>query len=65
MIWLRRLSWCVMWAGLIIAVINHQDVLAGDDGSSVEVFTGAVIAIALGLLGVYLTRSPDDNRFGF
>ena len=65
MIWLRRLSWCVMWAGLVIAVINHQDVLAGVGGLSVRVFTGAVIAIAIGLLGLYLTRRPDDNGFGF
>ncbi|MEM8975429.1 MAG: hypothetical protein AAGD43_25485 [Pseudomonadota bacterium] len=65
MIWLRRLSWCVMWAGLLIAVLNHQDVLAGMGGLSTRVFTGAVLAIAIGLLGIYITRRPGDSGFGF
>ena len=54
-----------MWAGLLIAVFNHQDVLAGMGGLSARVFTGAVIAIAIGLLGIYITRRPGDNGFGF
>ena len=65
MIWFRRLSWLVMWSGLITAVIQHQDVLAGVGGLSVRIFTGALIAVALGLIGLYLTRRPDDNGFGF
>ena len=65
MIWFRRLSWVVMWAGLITAVLQHQDVLAGVNGLSVRIFTGAMIAVALGLLGLYLTRRPGDSGFGF
>ncbi|MEM6496666.1 MAG: hypothetical protein AAGB04_09985 [Pseudomonadota bacterium] len=65
MTWLRRLSWCVMWAGLLIAVLYHRDVLAGTGGLSASVFTGSVIAIAIGLLGIYLTRRPGDSGFGF
>ena len=65
MIWFRRLSWVVMWAGLITAVLQHQDVLAGVNGLSARIFTGAMIAVALGLLGLYLTRRPGDSGFGF
>ena len=54
-----------MWAGLVIAVINHQDVLAGTNELSVKVFAGALVAIAVGLLGLYCTRRPGDGGFGF
>ena len=65
MIWFRRLSCVVIWAVLITAVLQHQDVLAGVNGLSVRIFTGAMIAVALGLLGLYLTRRPGDSGFGF
>lgn len=54
-----------MWTGLVVAVINHQDVLAGIDGTSVRIFAGGLIAVAIGLLGIYLTRRPGDSGFGF
>lgn len=65
MTWLRRLSWIVVGGGLVIAVMHHQDVLAGVGGLSLQMFTGAVIAIAIGLLGLYATRRPGDDGFGF
>ena len=65
MIWLRRLSWCVMWTGLVVAVVNHRDVLVGSDAASVELFVAALIAIAIGLFGIYFTRQPGDSGFGF
>ena len=65
MIWLRRISWGVMWIGPLIAVIKHQDVLAGTDDASVKVFAGGLIAIAISLLGIYSTRRPGDDGFGF
>lgn len=65
MIWFRRLSWAVMWAGLVTAVFQRQDVLAGVNDLFVRIFTAASIAVALGLLGLYLTLRSEDDGFGF
>lgn len=63
--WLRSASWLLLWGGLIVAVILHQDMLQGPDGATVTMFTGAVIVIAIGLCGLYITRRPGDGGFGF
>ena len=65
MTWVRRASWLLMWAGLIVAVIYHQEMLGRPDVDVQRIFAGAVVAIAIGLIGVYLTRRPGDGGFGF
>ena len=62
---LRRVSWGVMWCGLIVAVVTHQDMLGTPDIFVQRIFIGAVIAIAIGLIGIYFTRRSGDGGFGF
>ena len=62
---LRRVSWAVMWCGLIVAVVTHQDMLGTPDAVVQRIFISAVVAVALGLLGIYLTRRSGDGGFGF
>ena len=62
---LRRVSWVLMWCGLIVAVVTHQDMLGRPDIDIQRIFIGAVVAVAIGLIGIYLTRRPGDGGFGF